>query len=51
MSKNWQSVLLKDSTYEELKDLGINVQWVSLDTHDQKVAHLIWFYKNNINNK
>jgi len=50
MSKKWQSVLIKDETYDNLKNLEIELWWIKLDTHDQKVSHLIWFYKHYKNN-
>lgn len=49
-TKKWQSVLLKDKTFDELKNLEIEFWWVDLETHDQKVSHLIWFYKHYKNN-
>lgn len=50
MSKKWQSVLLKDETFENLKNLQIELWGIKLETHDQKVSHLIWFFQHYKNN-
>lgn len=46
----WHSVRLSDKTVESLKSLDITVSWVDLETYEQKINHLIWYYKSYKNN-
>lgn len=39
-----QAVKLRGETTEKLKDLKIEIAWVELNTYDDKINHLIWFY-------
>jgi len=50
MSKKWQTIYIKDETLEKLKNLEVEMWWLKLDTHDQKILHLIWFYEHYKNN-
>lgn len=45
-----QSVRLDWVTIDELKNLNVEMWWVKLKTYDDKINHLIWFYKNYKNN-
>lgn len=45
-----QSVRLDWETIDELKELNVEMWWVKLKTYDDKINHLIWFYKNYKNN-
>lgn len=36
---------IKKNTQKKLKRLDIKVSWVDLDTYDQKINHLMWFFE------
>lgn len=45
-----QAVKLSPDTVEAIKNLSIEVSGVRLETYEQKIQHLVWFYRHYKNN-
>ena len=41
---------ISNKTKEKFDKLKIEMWWIEVKTHDDKINHLIWFYKNFKNN-
>ncbi len=48
--KSAQAVRLDNETNEKLKKLEIKVWWVTLESWQDKIKHLMWFYDSYKNN-
>lgn len=48
--KDLTSVKLKKTLVEELKQINIHTWWVELLSLDDKIQHLVWFFKSYKNN-
>ncbi len=49
-SKELTSIRVSKWAVELLNNLQIEIWWVDLSWQDNKIKHLIWFYKNYKNN-
>lgn len=50
MSKDLTSIRVAKDTVELIKDLEVELWWVKLASVDDKLNHLVWFFKHYKNN-
>jgi len=48
--KNPKSIRLDETTKAKLDEIEIETTWVKLNTYDDKINFLIWFYGSHRNN-
>lgn len=41
----YESIRIYDNTKKTLDELDVSIWWVSFKTYDDKINHLIWFFK------
>ncbi len=48
--KDTKQVRLNSKTIQRLKDFHIEASWIELNSYDEKINFLLWFYSKNVDN-